>query len=136
MVKIKFMIGKYDNNSDFLTLPKFNTPHSHKKLDDPNNSAYIDSFFTYLTSQLLNKYKFVHGVDFYGSFLGIKNDYKVNIADDIEYMQDSMYFIKHNNVLKNNITLINKTLNYGNTNSRNRRSSRPILALTQILFLG
>ena len=101
---IKFMIGKYDNDCDFLTLPKFTAPHKHKKLDDPNNSAYVDSFFTYLTSQMLHKENFIHGLDFYGSFLGIKNNYKVNIADDIEYMQDSVYFNNHNNVSVNNIT--------------------------------
>ena len=101
---IKFMIGKYDSDSDFLTLPNFTVAHKHKKLDDPNNSAYVDSFFTYLTSQMLHKYSFIHGVDFYGSFLGIKNDYKVNIADDIEYLQDSVYFNNHNNVSVNNIT--------------------------------
>ena len=29
-----------------------------------NNSAYVDSFFTYLTSQLLNKHNFIHGIRF------------------------------------------------------------------------
>ena len=101
---IKFMIGKYDNDCDFLTLPDYTKTHNHKKLDDPNNSSYVDSFFTYLTSQILHQYKFIHGLDFYGSFLGIKNNYKVNVADDIEYLQDSTYFNRNNNISVNDIT--------------------------------
>ena len=98
------MIGKYDNDCDFLTLPDYTKTHNHKKLDDPNNSSYVDSFFTYLTSQILHQYKFIHGLDFYGSFLGIKNNYKVNVADDIEYLQDSTYFNRNNNISVNDIT--------------------------------
>lgn len=101
---IKFMIGKYQNQEGMLTLPNFNEKHPHKKLDDPNNSAYVDGFFSYLTSRLLHTHKFTHGIDFYGSFLGVKKNYKINIADDIEYLQESTHFNKYNNVELNNIT--------------------------------
>ena len=54
----KYMAGKYDiNDSNLFNLPKLNN-NSHYKIADINNSAYIDSFFTYLTSQLLNKHEF------------------------------------------------------------------------------
>ena len=69
------------------------------KLQDPNNSAYIDSFFTYLTSKMLNEYDFVHGIDFFGSYLTIKNDFLVNIYDDIEYIYDSPFFNENINKL-------------------------------------
>lgn len=101
---IKFMIGKYDDDSDFLKLPEIIKKHKNEKMDDPNNAAYVDSFFTYLTSQLLHCYDFIHGVDFYGSFLGIKRDYKINVADDIDYLLESSYFSNNNNVCKNDIT--------------------------------
>ena len=52
------------------------------KIENKDNSAYIDSFFSYLSSQLLNNYNFVHAIDFYGSFLGIKEKFKYNITDD------------------------------------------------------
>ena len=39
-----------------------------KKTLDENNAAYIDGFFTFLISNLLNKYNFIHGIDFYGFF--------------------------------------------------------------------
>jgi hypothetical protein len=69
------------------------------KLEDPNNSAYVDSFFTYLTSKMLNEYDFVHGIDFYGSYLTIKNDFLVNIYDDIEYIYDTPFFNENINKL-------------------------------------
>ena len=71
----------------------------HEKLYDNNNSAYIDSFFSYLSSQLLNNYGFIHGIDFYGSFLGNKRDYQINIYDDVEYLNDNDFFYKNNDVL-------------------------------------
>ena len=101
---IKFLIGKYEKNDDILVLPSLDAGRTCEKLSDANNASYVDSFFTYLTSKLLHAYNFLHGVDFYGSYLAIKNDYKINIYDDIEYLQDSSYFKKYNNVERNNIT--------------------------------
>jgi len=99
----KYIVGKYNVNDESL----FNLPSIDKsvlinpKLADVNNAAYVDGFFSYLTSQLLNNHKFIHGLDYYGSFLGIKNNYKINIIDDIEYLIHSEFFIKKQNVLFN-----------------------------------
>ena len=61
---------------------------------------YVDSFFTYLNfSQLLNRAGFVHGLDFYGSYLGIKNNYHVDIGDDFEMLSKNEFFYKSNNKL-------------------------------------
>ena len=69
------MAGQYDlNDVKLLNLPKFNEDNCHYKVNDPNNSAYVDSFFTYLTSQLYTRLNFFHGLDFYGSYLGYKNN--------------------------------------------------------------
>ena len=97
---IKYIIGKYDiSNVDLLNLPNFENVNSHTKVRDMNNSAYVDSFFTYLTSKLLNDHKFVHGLDFYGSFLGIKHDFAFNVVDDIDYISESSFFHKNNGTL-------------------------------------
>ena len=97
---IKYIIGKYDiSNVDLLNLPDFERVTSHPKIRDMNNSAYVDSFFTYLTSKLLNEHKFVHGLDFYGSFLGIKHDFAFNVVDDIDYISESTFFHKNNGTL-------------------------------------
>lgn len=97
----KYIVGKYNCNDPTL----FNLPSIDKsvkvspKIADFNNAAYIDSFFSFLTSQALNTHSFIHGLDFYGSFLAIKNNYKINIIDDIEYLVQSEFFIKNQNVL-------------------------------------
>ena len=102
---IKYMIGKYENNYNILELPKFiddATPEyraTYKKILDPNNSAYIDGFFSFLSSCLLNNYNFYNGLDYYGAFLGVKNKFKYNVTEDLEYLDESDYFHKHKNSL-------------------------------------
>lgn len=97
---IKYMLGKYEDN--IFELPKFdNNQNVNKKTLDINNSAYTDGFFSFLSSLLLNKYDFLNGIDYYGSFLGIKNNFVVDIEDDLEYLDDSEFFHKNNNVLFN-----------------------------------
>lgn len=98
----KFLIGKHDlNDTTIFHLPEIdsNESHTHSKLLDKNNSAYVDSFFVYLSSQLFHEHRFIHGLDFYGSFLSIKKDYKINIIDDIDYLSESDFFNKNKNVL-------------------------------------
>lgn len=97
----KFLVGKYNINDESLyTLPKLTNSISsvHPKLLDENNSSYVDSFFSFLSSKLIHQYKFVNGVDFYGSFLGIKNKFKMNIIEDIDYLNTSEFFNKNKNV--------------------------------------
>ena len=89
----KYLAGKYDLCE--FKLPKFEEKNEYPKIDDPNNSAYVDSFFTYLTSQLLNHKDFIHGLDFYGSYIGIKNEYHIDIGEDIDMLANSDFF--HNN---------------------------------------
>jgi hypothetical protein len=98
---LKYIIGKYDmDDTNLLNLPSFtNSNNFHEKLKDVNNSAYVDSFFSYLTSTLLHKHGFLHGIDFYGSFLSIKENYPVNIYDDIEYINGFDFFHKNKDVL-------------------------------------
>ena len=93
----KYIIGKYDiTDANLLQLPCFGSTNSHAKTRDSNNSAYVDGFFGYLSSQLLHTHKFVHAVDFYGSFLGNKTNFEYNIADDIEHLNNSDFFHKNN----------------------------------------
>ena len=97
----KYLVGKYNHNDSHLfNLPSFDkTNKIHPKLADPNNSSYIDGFFSFLTSQMLNSHKFIHGLDYYGSFLAIKNNYKINIIDDIDYLIHSDFFNNQKNKL-------------------------------------
>ena len=115
---VKYMIGKYENNYNILELPKFidkdkdkdnendnlestfiEYANTYKKILDPNNSAYIDGFFSYLSSCLLNNFNFYNGLDYYGAFLGVKKNFKYNVTEDLEYLNDSDYFHKHKDTL-------------------------------------
>ena len=93
---IKYITGRYDiSNSNLINLPSLKEKNQcHAKINDPNNLAYVDSFFTYLTGKMLHNHNFIHGLDFYGSFLAIKNNYLVDVKDDIEYLVDSNFFHK------------------------------------------
>ena len=97
----KYLFGKYSNcdNLNLFNLPSLENENVHSKIRYENNSSYVDSFFCYLSSQLLNKHKIINCIDFYGSFLGLKKNYKINIIDDIEYLVESDYFNKNQNKL-------------------------------------
>ena len=98
----KYMIGKYDiSNPKLFNLPKLNSniDDCNSKFIDVNNSAYVDGLFLFLSSQLRHTYKFIHGVEYYGSFLGIKNEFKINVFDDIDYLNSSDFFNKNKNIL-------------------------------------
>ena len=98
----KYLIGKYNPNDPKLYKLPFLTSELddfNSKFIDPNNASYVDSFFSFLNSRLVHKHNFIHGVDFYGSFLSIKNNFVLNIFDDIDYLNKSDYFNKNKNVL-------------------------------------
>jgi hypothetical protein len=96
----KYLIGKYDvENPNLFHLPSISSTEDHPKIDNHNNSAYVDGFFVFLTSKLLHDYQFTPGLDFYGSFLAIKNNFKLNVFDDIEHLNNSEFFNKHKSVL-------------------------------------
>ena len=100
----KFLIGKYTiNDPNLFTLPTIFSDNdtANPKFLDPNNSAYVDGLFLFLTSQLIHHYNFINGVDYYGSFLAIKNNFKINIFDDIDYLNKSDFFNKNKNILFN-----------------------------------
>jgi hypothetical protein len=98
----KYLIGKYDiENRNLFNLPNISSTDEtvHPKIANQNNSAYVDGFFVFLTSKLLHDQHFIHGLDFYGSFLAIKNNFKLNVFDDIEHLNNSEFFNKHKSIL-------------------------------------
>jgi hypothetical protein len=95
---IKYMVGKYDlDDPATKNLPTIHSTESdtNPKILSTSNASYIDGFFYYLTSVLRNQHNFVHGIDFYGSYLGIQDNFKVNIEEDLEYLSKSPFFIKN-----------------------------------------
>ena len=98
----KYFIGKYNIHDETLfALPKGNSSIGdvNSKLLDANNSSYIDGLFVFLSSMMFHKFNFQHGLDFYGSFLSIKNNFTLNVIDDIEYLDKSQFFTENKNKL-------------------------------------
>ena len=122
---VKYMVGKYkdvSNNEDYVTtiLPKYNQ-QTIEKIDNVNNMAYTDGFFTYLSSKLKANYNNPHCIDFYGSYLGIKQEYKLNIYDDLEFLYESDYFNeKMNTLFKLNGDIDNYLFNFNTRKNKNR----------------
>ena len=97
----KYLIGKYSNDDKILNLPSINSDETqcNSKILDMNNSAYVDGLFLFLSSNLIYDNNFQHGVDYYGSFLAVKNNFVLNIYDDIDYLNNSDFFNKNKNSL-------------------------------------
>jgi hypothetical protein len=99
---IRFLSGKYSSieMSKLMELPTYvdtdtDTPKSNPataKIMDVNNSAYVDGFFTYLSSKVLHAHKFVHGLDYYGAFAGHKRRFEVDITDDTDFFSNCSFF--------------------------------------------
>jgi hypothetical protein len=95
----KYMIGKLFDKEDIFKIPTVtDNEYSNEALCDVNNTGYVDGLFVYFSNLLLNNYNFVHGVSYYGSFIGIKRNLRVNIYDDVEYLSTSTFFNEHKNV--------------------------------------
>jgi hypothetical protein len=98
----KYLVGKYDvTDKRIFNLPslKSTAEECYSKYIEPNNSAYVDGLFVFLSSNLIYDHNFLHGVDYYGSFLGIKNNFIVNAFDDIDYLNNSEFFNKNKDIL-------------------------------------
>ena len=119
---IRYMVGKYEScKQPICNLPSLTNENVHMKIQDYNNMAYVDGFFSYLSSQLLHTHNFVHGVDFYGSFTGIQEQYKMDITDDYDYLQGSAFFNKNINILFKTSQLDNDGYyNYGSHGNKPR----------------
>ena len=94
----RYMIGKYNvENENLRTMPRLNSTSEevHSKILSPNNASYVDAFFSYLSSRLLHETGFENGLDFYGSYLGVQQKFKVCMTDDMEYLKLSDFFNKH-----------------------------------------
>jgi hypothetical protein len=97
----KLLVGKFCFNEKLFNLPNIESSETEtlKKYMDVNNCAYVDGFFLFLNSILIYNYKFYPGVDYYGSFLAIKNNFTMNVADELDYLTNSEYFNKNKNIL-------------------------------------
>ena len=95
---IKYLNGSIKYEPELLINRNSSNDYLGAFVDD-NKCAFVDGFFSYLSSKLLNEYGFINGVDFYGSFLAQKNNFNVNITDDIDCLSDYSFFGKNEKTL-------------------------------------
>ena len=119
---IKYMIGKYDfNNENIFKLPLFDVSNNTLKEYDTNNTAYIDGFFCFLSSKLLNEYKFLNGIDYYGSYLANHNNMRINVFEDIDFLNESNEFHKNKNIHFNiDESFYDELSNYDSTDNKKK----------------
>ena len=98
---IHYLIGKYEKSSSKVqTLPNLsNKEECVEKVTLPNNASYVDNFFNYLSSQMLHHHNMYNAIDYFGSNVAIQKRFRINVYDDIEYLQESDFFLKNNDVL-------------------------------------
>jgi len=91
----RYMVGKYSaDDAKIRTLPRLDSTEDvvHSKMLNYHNASYVDSFFCYLSGMFLHSHKFIHGVNYYGSYLGVQDKFRVSITDDIEFLRNSRFF--------------------------------------------
>jgi hypothetical protein len=97
---IRYLVGKYDISDNTLkNLPLYNVENSHAKLRETDNASYVDYFFSYLSSKMFHKHKFLNAIDCYGNILGLKKNFTMDVVDDLDYLMDNDYFIRNNHIL-------------------------------------
>jgi hypothetical protein len=92
---LKYLTGAYENYE--YTLPTL-TESPLPKLSDINNSSYVDGFFYYLSNVLLEK-GFLHGTQFFGSYLAIKENFTYNLCEEFDMIQHCEFFHKNRGTL-------------------------------------
>jgi hypothetical protein len=98
---IDYACGKFIGEPHKMALPTFESPATSPVAlasHDKNHVAYTDNFFVYL-SGLLHSKGFVNGVEYYGSFVGNKRNFKYNITTDFDDLYENKKFRKYNGVL-------------------------------------
>jgi len=123
---LKYIVGRY-KEYDIGCLPQYTSLQEHAKCRDSNNSAYIDGMFNYLSNQLLHHYGFFHGLEFYGSFIAMKNTFECDISDDIEYIAQSDFFNQHND------TLFHINIPITKQSPKRSRGNKPILDIGEVI---
>jgi hypothetical protein len=93
---IHYLVGKYQHSKNLIVLPTLsNQSECCAKIADKQNASYVDGFFSFLSSKLKEKHNMLNAVDFYGSYLAVQKVFKANVTDDLDYLQQSNYFMDH-----------------------------------------
>ena len=121
---LRYLVGNYSETDEQLTcLPSLNNNNTCNKLLTCNNASYVDNFFCYLSSQLLNQHDLHNGIDYYGSALAIQEKYKFNAVDDLDYLMQSTHFKSNRGTLYD----IESNIEDPFSNFGSRRNKNPLV---------
>lgn len=129
----KYLSGEetHTNVAMASLMPNFTKPEELRELtaQNPFNPAYVDGFFCFLSSKLLNDYGVVNAIDYYGNVCAVKHDLAVPIGDDLTMLNDYTYFRNNRNTVFKVDELVDVMLNsmetMSNSNSGSDRYGKP-----------
>ena len=87
------MLAK-DNNNNKKKRTKGGKDDTPSKLADPNNASYVDHFAYFLGERLLHEYGMPHAVDYYGGWVGVQRQFRVDLRFDLDSLMQSRAFRK------------------------------------------
>merc|ERR1711991_805083 len=90
------MMNEYSVSS---ILPNIHSYLTNKKVNNSHNSAYIDSFFSYLGSELTENGHCPTFPIYYGTFSGIADEFKYDVSEEYSMMKNEDWFKIFNNNL-------------------------------------
>ena len=76
-------------------LPSNYTYNTQSKINNMDNSCYIEALFSYITSQLTMNNILPSFPIYYGSINGISKDYRIDITDEYKEFSDERWFHKY-----------------------------------------
>ena len=95
---LSFLMNNYNVNiKRNPLLPSAYNYNTFDKINDIDNMAYIDTFFSFIASELTLKDKLPCFPIYYGSVNGIKKEYKYDITEDYSHFQKKSWFHKDSN---------------------------------------
>ena len=90
------MMNEYNLNHNQY-LPNIHNNLTNKKINNYNNSAYIDSFFSYLGSILTETNKCPTFPLFYGTFNGVANEFMYDISEEYHSIKKTSWYKRNVN---------------------------------------
>ena len=106
--------------------------YGRAKLNKLSNASYIDNFFYYLSSQLLNHHNCINMVDYYGSFIGAQDKFKYDITNDLTMFMESSTFTANCGIrfiIDNTNSKLFSNDNYINNSCKNKKTINIINSL-------
>ena len=106
-------------------LPSCYNHNTFEKINDMNNSAYIDTFFSYICSNLTQKDILPSFPIFYGSMNGIKKSFNYDISDEYYDLKYEDWFYKNIGITYSmDIYVDSDTESESSKSSRSSKSSK------------